>query len=144
MIYNFLVIHLCFYDRLIAYDHNKKSFQLITLQLNNDTETPQQKLAFLETLLDKARDIRVPTPESADIENADFAKIHSNMTRDYYLRAFEKIKRHIYDGDVYQINFSQLFLLANLSPGNRPLSLAEPIQPKSIFRLYRTRAIFKS
>ena len=31
------------------------------------------------------------------------------MTKDYYLRAFEKIKRHIYDGDVYQINFSQRF-----------------------------------
>ncbi|MGA2323685.1 MAG: anthranilate synthase component I family protein [Sedimentisphaerales bacterium] len=103
------LIRLCFYDRLIAYDHNKKSFQPITLQLDNDTETPQQKLSFLETLLDKARDVRVPTPPPADIENTDFAKIRSNMTRDYYLRAFEKIKHHIYDGDVYQINFSQRF-----------------------------------
>jgi para-aminobenzoate synthetase component 1 len=103
------MIRLCFYDRLIAYDHNKKSFQLITLELDNDTETPQQKLSFLETLLDKARDIRVPTPKSADIENTDFSRIRSNMTKDYYLSAFEKIKRHIYDGDVYQINFSQRF-----------------------------------
>ncbi len=103
------LIRLLFYDRLIAYDHNKKSFQLITLELDNDTETPQQKLSFLETLLDKARDIRVPTPKSADIENTDFSQIRSNMTKDYYLRAFEKIKRHIYDGDVYQINFSQRF-----------------------------------
>jgi len=103
------LIHLCFYDRLIAYNHNKKSFQLITLQLDNDTETPQQKLSFLETLLDKARNIRVPKSKSADIENTDFSQIHSNMTKDYYLRAFEKIKRHIYDGNVYQINFSQRF-----------------------------------
>jgi para-aminobenzoate synthetase component 1 len=103
------LIRLLFYDRLIAYDHNKKSFQLITLQLDNDTETPQQKLSFLETLLDKARTVRVPTPPPADIENTDFSRIHSNMTKDYYLRAFEKIKRHIYDGDVYQINFSQRF-----------------------------------
>jgi para-aminobenzoate synthetase component 1 len=103
------LIRLCFYDRLIAYDHNKKTFQLVTLQLDNDTETPQQKLTFLETLLDQARDMRVPTPSPADIENIDFAKIRSNMTQDYYLRTFEKIKRHIYDGDVYQINFSQRF-----------------------------------
>jgi para-aminobenzoate synthetase component 1 len=103
------LIRLLFYDRLIAYDHNKKSFQLITLQLNNDAETPQQKLAFLEALLGKARDIRVPTPKSADIENTDFSRIRSNMTKDYYLRAFKKIKHHIYDGDVYQINFSQRF-----------------------------------
>jgi len=103
------LIRLCFYDQLIAYDHTKKSFQLITLQLDNDTETPQQKLSFLEALLDKARDVRVPTPKSADIENTDFSRIRSNMNKDYYLRAFDKIKRHIYDGDVYQINFSQRF-----------------------------------
>jgi para-aminobenzoate synthetase component 1 len=103
------LIRLCFYDRLIAYDHNKKSFQLLILELDNDTETPQQKLSFLEALLDKARDVRMPTPPPADIENTDFAKIRSNMTQDYYLSAFEKIKRHIYDGDVYQINFSQQF-----------------------------------
>ena len=104
------LIRLLFYDRLIAYDHNKKSFRLIALELDNDTETPQQKLSFLETLLDKARDVRVPTPKPADIENTDFSRIRSNMTKDYYLRAFEKIKRHIYDGDVYQINFSQRFV----------------------------------
>jgi para-aminobenzoate synthetase component 1 len=114
------LIRLCFYDRLIAYDHNKKTFQLIILELDNDTETPQQKLSFLEALLDKARDVRVPTPPPADIENTDFAKIRSNMTQDYYLRAFEKIKRHIYDGDVYQINFSQRFCCEFLA---RPIDI---------------------
>jgi para-aminobenzoate synthetase component 1 len=103
------LIRLLFYDRLIAYDHREKRFHLIILELDNDAETPQQKLSFLETLLDKARTVRVPTPPPADIENTDFSQIHSNMTKDYYLRAFEKIKRHIYDGDVYQINFSQRF-----------------------------------
>jgi para-aminobenzoate synthetase component I len=103
------LIQLCFYDRLIAYDHREKTFRLVILELDNDTETPQQKLSFLETLLDKARTVRVPTPPPADIENTDFSQIHSNMTKDYYLRAFEKIKRHIYDGNVYQINFSQRF-----------------------------------
>ena len=103
------LIRLLFYDRLIAYDHSKKSFWLIALEFDNDTETPQQKLSFLETLLDKTRDVQVPTPKSADIENTDFSQIRSNITKDYYLRTFEKIKRHIYDGDVYQINFSQRF-----------------------------------
>jgi para-aminobenzoate synthetase component 1 len=31
------------------------------------------------------------------------------MDKDYYFEAIEKIKRYIYDGDVYQINFSQRF-----------------------------------
>jgi len=42
------------------------------------------------------------------------------MTKDYYLRAFEKFKRHIYDGDVYQINFSQRFCCEFLA---RPIDL---------------------
>ncbi|GAH57023.1 unnamed protein product, partial [marine sediment metagenome] len=32
-----------------------------------------------------------------------------HIDKDYYLRMVEKIKRYIYDGDVYQINFSQRF-----------------------------------
>jgi para-aminobenzoate synthetase component 1 len=31
------------------------------------------------------------------------------MDKEYYLRTIEKIKRYIYDGEVYQINFSQRF-----------------------------------
>lgn len=103
------LIRLCFYDRIIAYDHCKKTFWLIALELEDDTEAAQQKLSFLAGLLNKARTVPVPMPPPADIENIDFAQIRSNMTKDYYLRAFDKIKRHIYDGDVYQINFSQRF-----------------------------------
>jgi anthranilate/para-aminobenzoate synthase component I len=103
------LIRLCFYDRLIAYDHQGKTFHLITLELDNDIETPGQKLSSLETLINKARDVRVQTPNPADIENIDFSRIKLNMTKDYYLKAFEKIKRYIFDGDSYQINFSQRF-----------------------------------
>jgi len=31
------------------------------------------------------------------------------MTEDYYLQSIAKVKKYIYDGDVYQINFSQRF-----------------------------------
>ncbi|MGA2093285.1 MAG: hypothetical protein ABSH16_07775 [Sedimentisphaerales bacterium] len=100
------LIHLLFYDRLIAYDHREKAFWLIALTLDEDTETPEQKLSSLENLLNKTTAARVPEIAPADIENADFSQIRVNMTKDYYFRAFEKIRRHIYDGDVYQINFS--------------------------------------
>ncbi|MFH1371318.1 MAG: anthranilate synthase component I family protein [Planctomycetota bacterium] len=103
------LIRLCFYDRLIAYDHSQKAFWLIALEFEDDAETPQQKLSYLAGLLDRAEAVRTPAPPPADIENIDFAQIQSNMTKDYYLKAFDKIKRHIYDGDVYQINFSQRF-----------------------------------
>ncbi len=103
------LIRLCFYDRLIAYDHNEKKFHLIALELEGDTESIQQKFSWLKDLLNKGRTARIPLSIPVDIENIDSAQISSNMTKDYYLKSFEKIKRHIYDGDVYQINFSQRF-----------------------------------
>jgi len=51
----------------------------------------------------------VPLLVSGDIDNVDFSQIRANMDKNYYLRMVKKIKKHIYDGDVYQINFSQRF-----------------------------------
>jgi len=103
------LIRLCFYDRFIAYDHLEGTFFAMALQLPDDSEKPQEKLASLENVFTKARKISIPPPPPADIEHIDFSQIRCNMNKDYYLRMFEKIKRYIYDGDVYQINFSQRF-----------------------------------
>ena len=103
------LIRLCFYDRLIAYDHIEGSFRLIVLELPSDSEKPQDKLATLEKLLIESQKIHISQPGSADLDNIDFSQICCNMDKDYYLRTVEKIKRYIYDGEVYQINFSQRF-----------------------------------
>ncbi|MBN1391177.1 MAG: aminodeoxychorismate synthase component I [Sedimentisphaerales bacterium] len=103
------LMRLCFYDRLIAYDHTENAVWLIALQLPDDTETPNEKLSALERLLNESQNIAVKCPEPADLDNIDFSQIRCNMDKDYYFRAIEKIKRYIYDGDVYQINFSQRF-----------------------------------
>ena len=103
------LIRLYFYDRLICYDHIEKTFWLIALQLPSDIEKPEEKFAALEKLLAQSQRIRVPPPAPTDLDNIDFSRIRCNIDKDYYLRMFEKIKRYIYDGDVYQINFSQRF-----------------------------------
>ncbi len=103
------LIRLCFYDRLIAYDHIEGTFWLIVLHLSNDSEKIEDKLTTLEQLLIESQKIRVPQPRAADLDNIDFSQICCNMNKDCYLRTFEKIKRYIYDGEVYQINFSQRF-----------------------------------
>ena len=103
------LIRLCFYDRFIAYDHLEESFRLIALGLPDDTEEPEEKLAALELLLAESQRTRVPQPATADLDNIDFSQVRSNMDKNYYLRTVEKIKRYIYDGEVYQINFSQRF-----------------------------------
>jgi para-aminobenzoate synthetase component 1 len=103
------LIRLCFYDRLIAYDHNSRTFRLIALELPGDSSGPGEKLAGLEELLDRAGRISVQTPTPADLDDIDLARFRCNMDRAYYLRMLDKIKRYIFDGDVYQINFSQRF-----------------------------------
>lgn len=103
------LIRLCFYDRVIAYDHIEGACWLIALQLPEDSEEPEEKLAGLEELLSESQKICVEQPVSADLENIDFSRIRCNMNKDYYLRAITKIKRYIYDGDIYQVNFSQRF-----------------------------------
>ncbi len=114
------LIRLCFYDRLIAYDHRRGDFWLLALQLANDTEKPDEKLAQMQGWLAKAQNITVTPPPPADLDNIDFSKIRCNISREYYSNALDKIKRHIYDGDVYQINFSQRFDCAYLA---RPIDL---------------------
>ena len=103
------LIRLCFYDRFIAYDHLEENFWLIALELPDEAERPEEKLAALEGLLAESQRIRVPQPAAADLDNVDFSQVRSNMDKNYYLQTVEKIKRYIYDGEVYQINFSQRF-----------------------------------
>jgi len=103
------LIRLCFYDRFIAYDHIEKNYWLIALQLPGDVEQIKDKLDGLQRLLADSQKVRVPQLDSVNLDNIDFSRIRCNMDKDYYLRTIEKIKRYIYDGEVYQINFSQRF-----------------------------------
>jgi para-aminobenzoate synthetase component 1 len=103
------LIRLCFYDRVIAYDHTENVFWLMALQLQDDVETPDEKLSAMEQLLGRSRIVSVKCPEPADLETIDFSQIRYNMDKDYYLRMVAKIRRYIYDGEVYQVNFSQRF-----------------------------------
>jgi len=103
------LIRLCFYDRFIAYDHIEKSYWLVALQLPGEVEEVEIKLDALERLLAQSQEVQVPCPAPGDLDNINFSQIRSNMDKDYYLSTVEKIRRYIYDGEVYQINFSQRF-----------------------------------
>jgi para-aminobenzoate synthetase component 1 len=103
------LIRLCFYDKVICYDHKEQVFWLISLELGDDMEDSQEKLASLERLLIKAESNSVSEPPLVEIEDIDFSNICCNMDKGYYLNSVGKIKRYIYDGQVYQVNFSQRF-----------------------------------
>jgi para-aminobenzoate synthetase component I len=103
------LIRLCFYDRIIAYDHVGKHFWLLALGLPHDDEEPEQKLDELEKIVLQSQTIKLPEPALACPENTDFSEIKCNMSKYYYMQAFERIKKYIFDGEVYQINFSRRF-----------------------------------
>lgn len=103
------LIRLCFYDRFIAYDHKKGTFWLIALELPGDRTASGEKLAGLAQLLNEAQEMHIDEPTAVNLDDIDPAQFRCNMDKAYYRRMFEKIERRIYDGDVYQINFSQRF-----------------------------------
>lgn len=105
------LIHLCFYDRAICYDHLDKTWWLIALEAGGDTESVEDKLTTLENLLTQAERTHVTLPDAGSLHNeaVDMSGFGCNMSREYYFEALKRIQRYIYDGDVYQINFSQRF-----------------------------------
>ena len=124
------LIRLCFYDRFIAYDHKRDQCLLIALQMTGDNEDVNEKIAGLERILsatriaDKNQSQKKIFQQQAAEYSADevLSNIRSNMDKDFYLRSVEKIKRDIYDGEVYQVNFSQRF---ECDFASRPIELFE-------------------
>ncbi len=103
---NLPLIRLCFHDRFIAYHHRSDTFWLAALELPNDAETPQDKIAGLERDLHRSEQVRPEGPVLAGMEAPDFSPVRRNLTQRDYLDAVKRIQGHIRDGDVYQVNFS--------------------------------------
>ncbi len=101
------LIRLSFYDRVICYDNVEGVCWLIALELGD--EGSEEKIAELEGLLEKSEGISVSVPEEGNLEGIDFSKVGCNIEKDYYAKAIKRIKKYIYDGEVYQVNFSQRF-----------------------------------
>ncbi|MCD4830316.1 MAG: aminodeoxychorismate synthase component I [Anaerohalosphaeraceae bacterium] len=103
-------VRLCFYDKVICYDHKKEVFWLLAAEFDGASEKAREKISSLETILQSS--LREKTDvqfASLDISRKPIEKFSVNMSQDDYFDALAKIKKYIYDGDVYQINFSQRF-----------------------------------
>ncbi len=103
------LIRLCFYDRFLAYDHRENAFRIIALELPDDTESPERKIGAVERILGEATRRAVMQPPAGDIEHLNASQVHSNIGEGLYLRAVERIKQYIRDGEVYQVNLSHRF-----------------------------------
>jgi para-aminobenzoate synthetase component 1 len=104
------LIYLAFYDKTIVYDHKTEQYLLIVLEYSGQRQTVDGKFRQLQTWLNDAA--RQPAWDDVltPLKPTQSCHFTANMTREYYFDAIKKIKRHILDGDVYQINFSRRFV----------------------------------
>ncbi len=103
------LIRLCFYDKVLCYDHKHRCFWLVALELEDEASEPIEKLDWLTERLKEAGHIKIRRQASTRMANIDLSKAQCNMDKQYYLQTVERIRRYIYDGIVYQVNFSQRF-----------------------------------
>jgi len=104
------LIHLAFYDKAIIYDHKIGRYSLAVLEHSHQPQTTEEKFHQLENWLSEASAQTVYDCNSVLPEYPGIFRFGANMTRGYYFDALKKIRRYVFDGDVYQINFSQRFV----------------------------------
>jgi para-aminobenzoate synthetase component 1 len=102
------LIYLAFYDKTIVYDHKTEKYLLMALEYSGQRQTVDEKFCQLQAWLDDAA--RQPAWDITPLKPTQRCQFTANMTREYYFNAIKKTKRHILDGDVYQINFSRRFV----------------------------------
>ncbi|NLW83161.1 MAG: anthranilate synthase component I family protein [Phycisphaerae bacterium] len=102
------VIRLGFYDKAIIYDPRHDRFSLVAVEMDGDSSA-EAKFATLHAWLDEAKERSTPLPPSPSMEAFDPSAMNSTITQADYFAALKRTHRHIIDGDVYQINFSQRF-----------------------------------
>ena len=102
----------CFYDRVLAYDHQTNKWYLSVNDFGQ-TEGSGRAIEDLARESEKAVLSELRNITANRSEPTHFVRrrpvLESNFSREDYLRAIEKAKEYIYAGDIYQVNLSQRF-----------------------------------
>ena len=102
--HGFPLVELAFYPRVLAYDHEARTWTACRLL---DEDAPEAAArAELDELLDELMD--APTP-ARDPSPALAGPLSSNFTHEQYQAAVRRALDYIAAGDTYQVNVSQRF-----------------------------------
>ncbi|KAJ3670658.1 hypothetical protein LUZ60_008084 [Juncus effusus] len=110
-------LHLGLYTDIIVFDHvEKKAHVIHWVRLKRDSSVEkayQDGKKRLSTLLSRVHNLNVPTLSAGSIklQTGQFGSQlkNSSMTREDYMNAVLKAKKHILAGDIFQIVLSQRF-----------------------------------
>ena len=112
------LVRLCFYDKVICYDSQEKICYLVALELLGEKENVIDKLGWLEKVFSMGKE-KASLPILPDNKSTgqypwsngeiDIGNFKCNVSKEDYLKAFDVIRNNIYDGNVYQVNYSIRF-----------------------------------
>ncbi|HEV7624767.1 MAG TPA: anthranilate synthase component I [Amnibacterium sp.] len=116
-----------FVSEVVAVDHLKGTVALIETVLNDGEQDEDAAWADAQRRLD-ALEVRLGAPVEAQLAEVDLGVVpvpQHRTPRDDYLAAVETAKRHIRDGDVFQVVVAQRF------------DLPTTAQPLDVYRVLR-------
>ena len=100
----------CFYDSLVAFDHVKRQLVLIACAFVHEGDDPAEAYASANERLDALeKELSEATPPRPDPIRILREEMDSNFERAEFEEAVEKVKRYIYEGDIFQAVLSQRF-----------------------------------
>ena len=122
---------LAFYDAVLVYDAVEQSWTLVELDFDNPPAGAGLAAGLLSDMLHSARHEEASRPapvEHADARTIPLAPATSNFTPDDYRRAVARAVEYIAAGDIFQVNLSQRFTVANAP---RPLDIYRVLRKRN-------------
>ncbi len=117
-----------FTDTLLVFDHLQHVIKVVSnVRMDGDIDAAYRQATWkIEELVGRLAKPLAALPYTTNGARPEAAEVRSNMNREEYTAAIERIKRYIVDGDCIQAVFSQRF--------SRPTS----VHPFEIYRALRT------
>ena len=110
----------CFYDTVVAFDQVRHQLVLMSSAfLSSDTAAETAYEDATGRLTELEHELRAPIDAPASVTLSG-ARMASNFRRQDFEDAVRRAKRHIYEGDIFQVVLSQRF---TLSFGGDPFNL---------------------
>jgi para-aminobenzoate synthetase component 1 len=104
--HNIPLIQMGLYQSALITDHKKKTTRIYNFGL------PSEKFSAIKSRLTQSIDDSDIAKQENNKDVSSYSLLSpftSNMSKNQYADGFDKIQNYIYDGDCYQVNFSQQF-----------------------------------
>lgn len=115
-----------FYDLIISFDHLKREAWVVSSGLPEKITERKKRRSWLRLSWCLRELQNLKTLQLTKTNKPLVTDIHGNFNKRMYVRAIEKCRRYIMDGEIFQINLSQRF--HSIFPNNSEFALYQKIR----------------